>query len=90
MYNIEYTNKFKKQYKLALKRGNNELLIQKVIAAIANKSTLPVKHKVHKLSGKYEDCWECHILPDWILIWQIDELSNTLILVCTGKHEDLF
>ena len=59
MYNIEYTNKFKKQYKLALKRGNNELLIQKVIAAIANKSTLPVKYKVHKLSGKYEDCWEC-------------------------------
>jgi mRNA interferase YafQ len=67
-----------------------ETLIQTVIALIAKKMPLPAKHKAHKLTGKYSDCWECHIQPDWLLIWSIDEEANALVLVATGTHSDLF
>jgi mRNA interferase YafQ len=90
MYQIEYSGKFKKDYKLALKRGNNELLIKNIITLVATKQSLPAKHKPHKLTGNYKDFWECHIQPDWLLIWQIKEETNTLILVRTGTHADLF
>jgi len=90
MYNIEYTSKFKRDYKRILKRGYDEELIKKVITTIANKIPLTVKHKIHKLSGDFDDCWECHIQPDWLLIWQINEETNTLYLIATGTHSDLF
>ena len=90
MYRLEYTNKFKKDYKLALKRGCKETLIQKVIVCIAKKELLPAKHHPHKLTGNYIDCWECHIQPDWLLIWRINEETDTLTLVATGTHSDLF
>jgi len=90
VYQIEYTGRFRKDYKLALSRGYKELLIKKAITMIANKSPLPAKYKAHKLSGDYKDCWECHINPDWLLIWQIDEVNNVLILIRTGTHSDLF
>ncbi len=90
MYNLEYTTKFKREYKQALKRGCKEALIQDVIASIATNILLPAKYKVHKLTGDYKDCWECHIQPDWLLIWQINEKTNTLILISTGTHSDLF
>ncbi|MES2701807.1 MAG: type II toxin-antitoxin system YafQ family toxin [Bacteroidota bacterium] len=90
MYNIAYTTQFKKGYKLSLKRGCQEDLIQSVIIVLVNKRTLAAKHKPHKLSGTYKDCWECHILPDWLLIWRADEATNTLTLIATGTHADLF
>ncbi len=90
MYSLEYTNQFKKGYKLALKRGSKESLIQSVIVSIAEGRPLALKYKAHKLSGNYKDCWECHIQPDWLLIWQINEDTNTLTLVATGTHSDLF
>ena len=90
MYNIEYTARFKKDYKLAIKRKYNEVLIQNIISLIANEKSLPSRNKPHKLTGDYKDCWECHIQPDWLLIWQVDIKSNTLILIRTGTHSDLF
>jgi mRNA interferase YafQ len=90
MYNIEYTGSFKRDYKLVLKRGNKELLIQNIIILLATGMPLPAKNKPHKLTGEYKDCWECHIQPDWLLIWQINMNSNTLILIRTGTHSDLF
>lgn len=90
MYHLEYTNKFKKEYKLAIKRGYKEALIQKVISSIAQKLPLPAKNKAHKLTGIYNDCWKCHIQPDWLLIWQVNEATDTLILISTGTHADLF
>ncbi len=90
MYHLEYTNKFKREYKLAIKRGYKEALIQKVISSIAQKLPLPAKNKAHKLTGNYNDCWECHIQPDWLLIWQVNEATDTLILISTGTHADLF
>ena len=90
MYNIEYTGRFKKDYKLAVKRGRKETLIQYVISLIANGTQLSATYKPHKLTGEYKDCWECHIQPDWLLIWRINVNSNTLILIRTGTHSDLF
>ena len=75
---------------MMLKRGCKKDLIQRVITAIANKTPLAAKYKAHKLGGNYEDCWECHVQPDWLLIWWTDEASNTLTLVATGTHADLF
>ena len=66
-YNLEYTSRFKKDYKLLIKRGYVELLIKDVISLLANGIPLPAKHRIHKLSGDYKDCWECHIQPDWLL-----------------------
>ena len=90
MYNIEYTGSFKRDYKLALKRGYREQLIQNIIILLADRTALPAKNKPHKLTGDYKDCWECHIQSDWLLIWQININTNTLILIRTGTHSDLF
>lgn len=73
MYRLEYTNKFKRDYKLLLKRGYRSSLIENTIALIANKVFLPAKYKAHKLSGEYKNCWECQVQSDWLLIWQINE-----------------
>lgn len=90
MYNIIFTNKFKKDYKLLLRRGYNEVLIKRVISILVNKQMLTLKYKPHKLIGDYADCWECHLNPDWLLIWQINEETNSLVLIRTGTHSDLF
>lgn len=90
MYNIEYTGSFKRDYKLALKRGYIEPLIQNIIILLANGTPLPSKNKPHKLTGDFKDCWECHIQPDWLLIWQININTHSLILIRTGTHSDLF
>jgi mRNA interferase YafQ len=90
VYTVAYTTQFRREYKLALRRGQKEALIQKVITLIATKTPLPAKYKAHKLSGDYKDCWECHVLPDWLLIWRINEQANTLVLIRTGTHSDLF
>ena len=90
MYQLEYTTKFRREYKLLHKRGYNMALLQNAISTIANKKPLPAKNKAHKLSGNFNDCWECHIQPDWLLIWRIDESDNILVLVSTGTHADLF
>ena len=90
MYNIEYTGRFKRDYKLAVKRGYKEALIRNIISLIAEGTAIPAKYSPHKLTGDYKNCWECHIQPDWLLVWQINEKTNTLILIRTGTHSDLF
>jgi len=90
MYSIEYTGRFKKDYKLAVKRGYKETLIQNIISLIANETPLSATYKPHKLTGYYKDCWECHIETDWLLIWRVNEKNNTLTLIRTGTHTDLF
>ena len=90
MYQLEYTTRFKRDYKLALKRGCKESLMTNIITSLANKKQLAPKHNPHKLVGNYNDCWECHMQPDWLLIWQVDEVANILTLVRTGTHADLF
>ncbi len=65
-------------------------MITKVIKLLANGETLPPKHKDHQLTGDYIGCRECHITPDWLLVYQIREDKLLLILTRTGTHSDLF
>lgn len=90
MYTIITTNRFEKELKLCEKRGYNMELIQKVISILSNKGKLPEKYKPHKLSGNYENCWECHIKGDWLLIWMQNDQELTLLFTNTGTHSDLF
>ena len=64
--------------------------LQKVIEILAEEKTLPAKYKDHSLTGIYQDFRECHILPDWLLIYRIDKDILTLVLSRTGTHSDLF
>jgi mRNA interferase YafQ len=90
MYDITYSTKFKRDYKLAVKRHWDVDLLRIVITQLANDKLLAPKHKDHRLQGKFADCRECHIKPDWLLIYRINEDANTLELVATGTHSDLF
>lgn len=92
MLKIEYQGQFKKDYKLALKRGFDPSLLTEVITLLANQQTLPPKYQDHSLtnSRKYKGVRECHIQPDWLLIYQINKDTLILRLIRTGSHSDLF
>ncbi len=90
MLTIKYHTRFKKDYKRVCKRGYNPILFQEVIEILAKGETLPAKYKDHQLTGNYKDCRECHITPDWLLIYQIDKNELILYLIRTGTHSDLF
>ncbi|HYQ87275.1 MAG TPA: type II toxin-antitoxin system YafQ family toxin [Bacteroidota bacterium] len=88
MLRLVRTNQFKRDYKLARKRGYSLRKLAEVVTLIASGESLPPKHRDHGLLGEYSDCRECHIQPDWLLIYRTrrDELS----LIRTGTHADLF
>lgn len=84
----DYTGQFKKDYKLAMKRGFDILLIDNLIRDLINEKPLQAKHKDHALSGDYTGYRECHIKPDWLLIYQIG--NGVIVFERTGSHSDLF
>ena len=90
MYEIIYSTKFKKDYKTCQKRNLDISLLQNIVIKLANAQELEFNNFDHKLSGEYRDCRECHIKPDWLLIYKINESQNILSLVRTGTHTDLF
>jgi mRNA interferase YafQ len=87
---VKPTTQFKKDYKLATKRRLDIELLNTVIAALAMGETLAEKHKDHALTGNWAGHRECHILPDWLLIYRIDDGVLVLTLARTGTHSDLF
>ena len=89
-YEIEYTGKIKKDIKLAQKRGLNLELFKEVIILLENNGKLPAKYKPHILKGNFSGYWECHIQPDWLLIWKQDDEIKLVSLTRTGTHSDLF
>lgn len=89
-YEIVSTNKFKKDLKIAIKRGYNMTLIGEVVDILAQGEQLPEKYKDHNLVGNYKGCRECHITPDWLLIYEVDDKQLFLYLTRTGTHSDLF
>lgn len=89
-YVIEISTKFKKDYKLAKKRGYDIRLLQEVVELLADGKVLPEKYLDHALSGNYAGCRECHILPDWLLVYRIEKELLILALTRTGTHSDLF
>lgn len=88
MSTIIRTSQFKKDYKKSVKKGLNIKSLITVITKLAAGEKLPPKFKDHNLLGKYNKCRECHIDPDWLLIYQITETELTLIR--TGTHSELF
>ena len=89
-YQIEMSTRFKKDYKLAQKRGYDISLLKEVIDILANGEQLPEKYVDHHLVGDYKGCRECHIQPDWLLIYRIEKDLLILGLTRTGTHSDLF
>ena len=83
-----FERSFGKDVKLAQKRNLNLSKLKEVVIALVEERTLPEKHRLHKLKGDYADCWECHIDPDWLLIYKLNK--KELILIRTGSHSDLF
>ena len=90
MLTIKYETGFKKDYKRIVKRGYDVSLLKEVIDKLANKIPLPKKYKDHGLSGNYVGFRECHITPDWLLIYKVDDNELILYLTRTGSHSDLF
>ena len=90
MYEILFSNQFKRSYKKCLKRGCNQALFEEVVTLLAETGTLPRRYKSHKLSGQWQGLWECHIQPDWLLVWEQRDTELILILTDTGTHSDLF
>lgn len=87
---ITTTSKFKKDYKKIQKRGYNLKLLEEVVRILAETKTLPEKYLPYPLIGNYVGYMECHILPDWLLIYKIKDDELVLVLSRTGTHSDLF
>ena len=89
-YRIAQTSRFKKELKVIKKRGYDLSLMGKVVDMLAAGETLPLKYHDHLLTGNFTGCRECHITPDWLLIYEIAEDELILYLTRTGSHSDLF
>ena len=89
-YTVKLTGKFRKDYKLAMKQKRNIELLDKVITALAKGEELDEKYKDHDLKGDWKGYRECHILPDWLLIYRYDEDVLVLVLARLGSHSELF
>ena len=90
MYAVKYTTAFKKSYKLIKKRGLDVALLDEVVDKLRRGQPLEDKFHDHALKGEFDGFRECHIKPDWLLIYFIDGEVLTLTLVATGSHADLF
>ena len=89
-YTVKPTSQFKKDYKLAMKRGLDISLLEDIIAKLALGESLPEKNRDHALSGNWNGYRECHILPDWLLIYKLEDNILILTLASTGTHSNLF
>lgn len=89
-YTLYYSNRFKKSLKLCKKRGLDIEKLRVAIKILVEKGVLPQEYKQHKLIGKYTGAWECHISPDWLLVWNQNDTELTLLMVDTGTHTDIF
>lgn len=90
MLTIKYQTTFKKDYKRIKKRGYNLRLLETTIEMLATGQALPPAYRDHPLVGDYSGCRECHIAPDWLLVYEIIEDELLLYLTRTGTHSDLF
>lgn len=90
MLNIVPSNQFKKDLKLAKKRGLNLSPLTTVINTLAAQQPLDDKYRDHNLTGNYRQFRECHIKPDWLLVYRVDDDELELFLFRTGTHSDIF
>jgi len=90
LYEILFTNQFKKDYKLCESRRYKIELLDRLLIELAETGTIPAKYNPHILKGNLSGLWEAHIKPDWLLIWDKDTKSKIITLTGTGTHSDLF
>lgn len=90
MYRIEFTNEMKRNAKLMRKRGKDMTKLTKVLDLLSTGDPLPSQYRDHQLTGSLRDFRECHIEPDWLLIYQIHNDILVLTATGTGTHADLF
>ena len=88
MRRIRRTNRFKKDFRRMIRRGGSQEKFLKIVTALQKDDPLPPTARPHMLSGTWAGFWECHIAPDWLLIYELTE--DEVILVRTGTHADLF
>lgn len=88
-YKLYLTNSFKRDYKKIVKRGYDIKLMETVVDILLTGEALPEKNKDHALSGNWKGYRECHILPDWLLVYEVIEDRLILSLTATGSHSDL-
>ena len=87
---VKFTTQFRKDYKLAMKRGLRIALLEEVVERLAMGEPLPEKNRDHALTGDWVGHRECHIQPDWLLIYRMEDDVLVLTLARTGTHSDLF
>lgn len=90
MFTVKFTNQFKKNYKLMIKRGKDIKLLDNVIEKLQKGLILDDKYHDHELSGIFSGYRECHIKPDWLLVYYVEKEVLVLTLVNTGSHSDIF
>ena len=90
MYAIKYTNKFKKDVKRCHKRGLDLNLLRNAVDILAKTGKLPSEYMPHQLKGNYKNRMECHLKPDWLLVWMQNDKELILLFTDTGTHSDLF
>ena len=90
MLEIVSSNRFKRDLRVALKRGYRISLLEDVVNRLAMREPLEERYRDHLLSGDYDGFRECHITPDWLLVYQVRENELVLFLSRTGTHSDLF
>lgn len=90
MFSLKYSNHFKKDLK-TFKYDKSVLVeLEKVLDALAKGKSLPEKNHNHSLKGVFKDCLECHIKPDIILVYKMEKLESTILLLRFGSHSDIF
>ena len=90
MYKIKTSNKFEKDVVKCAKQNYNLDALEKVLSILEQTGKLPAKYRPHKLSGNYKNYWECHVKPDWLIIWRQNNKTKVIELVRTGTHSELF
>ena len=90
MYKIKASNKCEKDFDKCAKRNCNLDTLDKVLELLENSGKLPRNFKPHLLSGSFKGYWECHLKPDWLLIWRQNDETKVIELVRTGTHTDIF
>ena len=90
VYELIKTSRFEAGVKLARKRGLDISLLEDVIEKLRLDQPLEAKHRNHELTGNFKGVWECHIQPDWLLLYLKDNGVLVLTLVDTGTHSDIF
>ncbi|MDR1800615.1 MAG: type II toxin-antitoxin system YafQ family toxin [Lachnospiraceae bacterium] len=90
MLKPRYSSQFKKDFKTVEKRGYDISLFEEVLVMLVNEQPLPEKYRDHLLAGNFKGHRECHITPDWLLVYKIEKKILTLSLTRTGTHSDIF